>query len=68
MGSAPIPEVERKERGDAQSRRDEGDAATILTVRVLAALQSARIRHQMALAEEFQEAGLAVIRRLIGVL
>ena len=71
MGSAPIPEVEReerKERVDAQSRRDEGAAATILTARALAALQSARIRHQMALAEEIQEAGLAVIRCLIGVL
>ena len=71
MGSAPIPEVKRKgrkERDDAQSRRDEGDAATILTARALAALQSARIRHQMALAEESQETGRAILRHLLGVL
>ena len=71
MGSAPIPEVEREERRervDAQSRRDDKAAATILTAGELAALQSARIRHQMALAEEIQEAGLAIIRCLMGVL
>jgi hypothetical protein len=69
--ASDVPEVKRKgrkERDDAQSRRDEGDAATILTARALAALQSARIRHQMALAEESQETGRAILRHLLGVL
>jgi hypothetical protein len=71
VGSGPIPEVEReerKERVDAQSRRDEGNAATILTADELAALQSAGIRRQTALAEEIQEGGLAILRLLIDVL
>jgi hypothetical protein len=71
IGSAPIPEVERegsKERVDPQSRRDEEAAATILTAQALAALQSARIGHQMALAEKIQETGRAILCHLLGVL
>jgi hypothetical protein len=53
--------------GDTILRR-EADAATPLTARALAAVQSQRVLRQLEFAEKIQEAGRAILRHLLGVL
>jgi hypothetical protein len=53
---------------DADTLREEADNATLLDARAMAQMHSARIRSQLALAGDIQRTGVAIMRRLLGVL
>jgi hypothetical protein len=66
--SEPVEPYQEAEKVDAETLREEAEAATILTPRGIATMQAKRISHQLALAKDIQNAGLAVIEHLVGVL
>jgi hypothetical protein len=69
QAASDLPEPSQEaEKVDAQTLREEADAATILTARGIATMQTKRISHQLALARDIQNAGMSIIKRLVGVL
>ena len=67
-GQRPTEPAEAAEKVDAQTLREEAEAATTLTARGIATMQARRISHQLALATDIQNAGMSIIKRLVGVL